>query len=229
MKEKYIRLKAMLLTGVIAITCSALTGCGDEIDTHTDSKQAIVVQEVTKRFGVGEHIISVPIKKDVRDKNFQYEYHPGYEPVGISLTAYGQLYSAFGGGAIIYTNNREVECSTSITDGHGNNTFLDFGIPVEYIQEVDLNNDDIKAFDVGEHIISVPIKKDVRDKNFQYEYHEGYEVVGIAATAQGRSFNGYGGGIVLYKNIVPVKCIHDDNGYTSFGIPFEVEKTKTLK
>ena len=60
MKNKYIRLKAMLLAGPIALTSPSLTACSNK-DSETNSNQEIIVQDSTMHFGVGEHIISVPI------------------------------------------------------------------------------------------------------------------------------------------------------------------------
>ena len=229
MKDKYIRLKAMLLSGSIALTSTSLAGCSNK-DNSTGSNQEIVSEVTTTHFGIGEHIISVPIspKNDIRFSNVQYDYYPGYEPIGISLTATGKYTNSFGGGAIIYSNVEEVECTSNLVDKNGNYLYLEFGTPM-YIESEYGSNGNIKEFNVGEHIISIPIDEDNRSNNFQYEYHEGYEVVGIATTATGQYTNIYGGGVLLYKNITPVKCTRGDNGYTSFGIPLEIEKTKTLK
>ncbi len=227
MKNKYIRLKAMLLAGTIAITGASLSSCDN--NNEKTPNQAIVSQDTIARFNIGEHIISVPIEKDIRYSNVQYEYHPGYEPVGISVTAYGQSGNCFGGGAIIYVNTEEVDCPSNLVDKDGNYLYLDFGTPIFYKDdESDINNS-IKEFGIGEHIISVPINEDNRFEQFQYEYHEGYEVVGIATSAHGKVVNCFGGGVLLYKNIIPVKCIRGNDGYTTFGIPFEIEKTRTLK
>lgn len=228
MKDNYIRLKAMILAISIALTSTTLTGCSNK-NSRIDSNPGIVIQESTKHFGIGEHIISVPIEDDIRFDNFQYDYHAGYEPIGISITAHGKYDNDFGGGAIIYSNIDEVECSSSIRDKDGNYLYLDFGTPIYYVEKENDSNSEIKEFDVGEHIISIPIEKDNRFDNFQYEYRDGYEVVGIATSAHGMFDNDFGGGVLLYKNITPVKCTINDNGYTSFGVPLEIEKTKTLK
>lgn len=96
-------------------------------------------------------------------------------------------------------------------------------------QESIIEQESTIKFDIGEHIISVPIESDIRFNNSQYEYHESYEVIGIATSAKGKSVNSFGGGVLLYKNIIPVKCTRGDNGYTSFGIPYEKKQVKTLK
>ena len=54
-------------------------------------------------------------------------------------------------------------------------------------------------------------------------------MVQITISAHGMFDNDFGGGVLLYKNITPVKFDRVDNGYTSFGIPLKIEKTKTLK
>ena len=62
-----------------------------------------------------------------------------------------------------------------------------------------------KEFDVGKHIISIPLeeREDPRDKVMQYEYHEGYKVIGIAVTDYRGS---YTGSCIMYKNDYPVIC-----------------------
>ena len=77
----------------------------------------------------------------------------------------------------------------------------------------------VETFDIGEHIISVPIdnpKKEIQT----YEYHDGYKVIDIE--------NNY----ILYVNDEPVKCIgYIDNNeevhFIEFGEPVENENTKT--
>lgn len=230
MKNKYIRLKAILLAGTIALTSPSLTACSNK-DSETNSNQEIIAQDSTMHFGVGEHIISVPIspKNDIRFNNVQYDYYPGYEPIGISITAHGMFDNDFGGGAIIYANIEEVDCSSRLVDKNGNYLYLDFGTPTYYTEDEYNVKGNIKEFNVGEHIISVPISEDNRFDYFQYEYRDGYEVVGIATSAHGKFDNDFGGGVLLYKNITPIKCVREDNGYTSFGIPIEKENTKKLK
>lgn len=224
MKDKYTKLKALLLAGTIALSSSTLTGCSSD-----KSEENELIEESKVCFDVGRHIISEPIKEDVRFDNFQYDFHPGYEPIGISLSSYGSYFDTYDGGAIIYSNNEEVTCSSVSKDKNGEFQYLDFGTPLYSSKKVDDNLEDIKEFGVGEHIISVPIEEDNRYDNFQYDYHEGYEVVGVSSTSYGKYNGYYGGGVLLYKNITPVKCIRNDNGYTSFGIPIEKVKTKTLE
>lgn len=222
MKKLSVRLKTILLAGSIVFTSSNLVGCSDN---HSKSDDPMSFQE----FNEGEHIISIPIENDIRSSNAQYEYHPGYAPVGISVTAYGRGANNFGGGAIIYSNTEKVECSSNLIDETGNYLYLDFGVPIEYQKQGEHLSNEVKKFDVGEHIISVPIEEDNRSDNFQYEFHEGYEIIGMATSAFGRQANNFGGGVLLYKNIVPVRCNLNDDGYTTFGIVIEKEKIKTYE
>ena len=230
MKDKYIRLRAMLLASTIALSSTSLVGCSNK-NNGIGLNQELVSEAVTTHFGMGKHIISVPIseKNDIRFSKVQYDYYPGYEPIGISITAHGMSDNVFGGGTIIYSNVDEVECLSNLVDEKGNYLYLNFGTPVYTVEEEYNINENIKSFDVGQHIISIPISEENRFEQLQYEFHEGYEVVGIATTAYGKYDNIFGGGVLLYKNITPVKCIRGDNGYTSFGIPLETEKNKTLK
>lgn len=225
---KYKNLKVTRYMTMLALTTTLslgmLVGCGEK-----EEVEVTILEMQPKHFEIGEHIISIPIKEDVRDKNCQYEYHEGYEPVGISLTAYGRAAGYFGSGSIIYANVTEVDCLYSQADKDGNPVYLDFGTPTYENETENIVEGNIKEFGVGEHIISIPLKEDNEENNIQYEYHEGYEIVGIASTACGRSTRHFSGGVLLYKNIVPVKCINTDDGYTNFGIPTEMEKTKTYE
>lgn len=218
----------ILLAGTMITT---FVGCSNSYSDQDDlaKQEPTTQQESTMKFDVGEHIISVPIYQDIRYDNVQYEYHEGYEPVGISITAHGEYANHYGGGTIIYSNVEEVECSSSQKDTQGMYLYSNFGTPIYQDKKTDDTDYDIKEFGIGEHIISVPIEYDNRGANIQYKYHEGYEVVGTASSAHGKYANHYGGGVLLYKNIIPVKCTLDENGYTSFGIPYEKEQVKTLK
>lgn len=225
MKNRYLNLKAILLTATLALTGSGLTGCSV---SGENNKTILVLEREATHFDIGEHILSVPIleSEDVRLKNYQYEYHPGYDVVGISLTSYGQHSNNFGGGSIVYVNNEEVDCSTNLKDQDGNYVYLYFGTPINNRETRENNNE----FGVGEHIISVPIMEtdDNRENEVQYEYHEGYVVVGISTSAYGKNGNVFGGGVILYKNVVPVVCSLSEDGYTTFGTPIEVEKEHLL-
>lgn len=224
------KIKALVLAGGLVLTTVGLSGCSSNYDLKTIQVETME----TKKFAIGEHIISVPIshENDVREKNIQYKYYPGYEPSGISITAHGKFDNDFGGGAIIYSNVEEVECSSDLVDKNGNYLYLNFGTPTYTNEEEYGSNNSIKEFDVGQHIISVPIGQDNRFDQFQYEYHDGYEVVGMATSAHGMFDNDFGGGILLYKNITPVKCTRVESGeygFTSFGVPRELVKVKTLE
>lgn len=214
--------KAILLAGTLA-----LVSCQSR-------KECIPYQEVYETnevlFDVGQHIISIPISsnQDVRSDIIQYDYYEGYEPVGISLTGYGKVENHFGGGSILYINVEKVLCTSNLVDQDGNYIYNDIGKTI-YHEEDNIEDCSIKKFDIGMHIISVPITYDNRLENWQYPYHEGYEVVGIGSTAYGKLGNYFGGGVLLYKNIVPVNCVKTKNGYSNFGIPIEYEKVKTLE
>ncbi len=78
-----------------------------------------------QEFAPGEHIISIPLKTD-SDDNTLYEYYDGYEPIGISTSAYGRYVYNYGGGCILYVNRDKVKC---IKDENG--TYTSFGVPEE--------------------------------------------------------------------------------------------------
>jgi len=220
MKKDYLRLKAMLVAGALAVSGATLTGCGEKYDGNER-----VFQESTQEYGadlldVGKHIISVPIKDPVYNI-MQYNYHPGYKVVGITSSS---LLYTFNGACLVYVNEYPVECNCTDVDKNGNRIYGKFGKPIGYERkETDKNE-----FNPGEHIISVPIDDAPYYGITQFEYHEGYEVVGMASSSSGYFFDG---GCVLYVNTVPVKCtltkVEDGKElYLSFGTP--MEETKTL-
>lgn len=227
MKDYYTRLKAALLAGTIALSGVGLSGCGSNQNNAVAGGPIIMERQTVKTFLPGEHIISKPINADIRNAVYQYDYIPGYEPIGISVSGFGSLGDTFGGTTIIYQNTDIVTCSSNATDVDGQNLYLDFGTPIDgsYVtQEVDGE----KEFAPGEHIISVPLDTDVRSDSYQYTPIDGYEIVGIATSAYGSFSNLYGGGALLYKNVIPVKCSADERGYTSFGTPIVSERENTL-
>lgn len=226
MKNKYMRLKAMLLAGFFAVTSTGFTGCGSN---KYDGNELVISQSVQnlekKIFDVGEHIISVPIKNPTSEIK-QYNYHEGYKVVGIATANYAYN---FGGACLIYENEYPVECYSSITDKSGNHIYETFGNPIDFYVDKTNKTSYTKDFNIGEHIISIPIKNPT-SKAKQYEYYEGYEVVGIATANYGYNF---GGACILYVNNQPVTCTlteikNNQELYLTFGVPVEKEKTKTL-
>ena len=95
-----------------------------------------------------------------------------------------------------------------------------------------------KEYDVGKHIISIPLDKneDPTEKAMQYEYHEGYKVIGMAVA---NYKSGYRGSCIMYKNDYPVVCkgeTLDNYGNIIYGFgeavgyeKHEEYKTKFLK
>lgn len=220
MKKKNLKIFALALSGVLSAT--QLTGCGTP-PIYNEEKGC----EFTREFGIGEHVLSVPLGDTVPNGIMQIESHPGYEVVGVSISAYGEYSSHYGGGVVVYANSEEVECSSNLYDNNGNFVYLDFGVPVNYDNETEVSKED--EFAPGQHVILVPIEDNIMQDNYQYQCHEGYEVVGITVSAYGEYSSHYGGGAVMYKNSVTVKCQKGENGYTSFGIPVVKEQVKGLK
>ena len=218
--ENLKRLVCVPLVGLIMAT--SLAGCDDE-----PKIEEIVSYEDydDKIFDAGEHIISIPID-DPTQETVQYESHEGYKPIGISTSAYGRYGYNYGNGKLLFVNEYPVKCNPTYKKGE-ELLYTEFGKPVEYEKETTKSGDNWQEFNPGEHIISVPLKKD-SDDNTQYECYEGYEPIGMASSAYGRYGYRYGGGCILYTNTEKVKCIKDENGtYTSFGIP--EEDTKVLQ
>lgn len=221
MKIKNLKMFGLALSGILTMT--SLSGCGSS-PMYYEEKGI----EFTKEFDVGEHIISVPLEDDISEKPMQIAAHPGYDIKGISTSAYGQSFSYYAGGAIVFSNDEVVECKSNLYDENGNYVYLNFGTPLNYEERNEDSNDDIREFDVGEHILSIPIENDISENNVQYEYHEGYEVVGIAISAYGKSFSYYAGGAILYKNVVPVRARCHEDGYVAFGEPIAKELGRGL-
>lgn len=158
------------------------------------SNQELVINNYEKE----PYVISIPIEEDIRFNNIQYEYYEGYNPVGISIKTYGNLNDKYRVGNIIYSKQPDLK------------------------KEIINNDSNIKIFNIGEHIISIPLKDN-------YEYHEGYEIVGVANTAYAKKGDNYSNGVVLYINTELVECIKEKDGYINFGIPIENEKVKNLE
>ena len=226
MKNKYLRLKALLLAGTIAVTSAGLSGCSSDkyegMELRTSSSQTYD----KKVFGVGEHIISVPIKNPTSGVN-QYNYHPGYKVAGIASANFSYSYA---GACILYENEYPVECYSTGTDKNGNSLYESFGDPIDFSREEANKTGNTRDFGVGEHILSVEIKNPTSDPK-QYEYHEGYEIAGIATAYYGYSF---GGACILYVNTEPVRCTvsgksGNKESYLTFGTPIEKGKVKVLE
>jgi hypothetical protein len=77
-----------------------------------------------KEFGVGEHILSVPISEDNRVEYYEYVSHEGYELVGIASIAVGK-YNSYGCCVALYKNTQPVNCVRN-KDG-----YTSFGKPIE--------------------------------------------------------------------------------------------------
>lgn len=83
-----------------------------------------------KEFGIGEHIISVPVNNDLKNGNYQYKYYEGYEVVGVASSAFGAYSGSYYGGALLYKNIVPVKCSLK------NNGYTEFGQPYELEEEM---------------------------------------------------------------------------------------------
>ena len=165
-----------------------------------------------KEFKPYEHIISTSIELD-KGKISQIPYHDGYRLQGITIDSNGKT--------AVYVNTKNVWCISNGKDKDNNDVYNEFGISEDFKTSKDY-------YETYEHVLAVPIS-DPSDKNIQYEYHEGYEVIDIAAYVFGR-YQAYGNGYIIYSNNVPVKCERDENDKClDFGTPITTEKVKTLR
>lgn len=220
----------LLCTSIIVAV--PLTCCGEELP-----KMKIVEETQTTTFDTNEHIVSVPSKKDSLKQNVQYDYHEGYIPVGISISqtscAFSPLYD---GEVIVYKNIESVECTSKIVDQNGTYIYNAFGQTKEPKHKVHYNYEDGRIFQPGEHIISIPTKNINSETQVQYEYHEGYEFVGVGNTINSSFNSSNTSGCILYVNTDPVICepaVEKENykmTYNQFGKPVTKEKEgqKTL-
>lgn len=181
----------------------------------------------TKEFLPGEHVISIKIDSPL-EKAQQYEYYPGYKPVGIASATYGKYDSNDSGSCILYVNEYPVEAkSTGIKDEQP--FFGDFGIPIDYIQPEINESNEVVEFAPGEHILSIPIN-DPTNFDMQYSFYEGYEPIGIATASYGQYDDVSAGSCILYVNTETVECEkQEDNEYVEFGKVKEQQKTLIKK
>lgn len=215
--EKIKKLICVPLTGLIMMT--SLAGCSKE------PQMVAVEQEENddKIFNEGEHIISIEIDDPTQEK-IQYEYHPGYKPVGISTEAYGHYSYSFGKAHMLYVNEYPVKCRPTYQK-ESELFYTDFGEPLKYEREKTESGSSWKEFNIGEHILSIPLEGNEID-DYQVKYYDGYEPIGIATSALGKYSYTYVGGCILYTNTEKVKCTKDNDtdSYTTFGIPEEESK-----
>jgi hypothetical protein len=188
-----------------------------------------------KVFETGEHIISVVI--DEPDNYIsQFNGHDGYKCVGMGISAYGQYGCSFGGACLLFVNDEPVEAYANDMDYNGKFAYERFGTPINPTNEFNYVSDTEKVFNAGEHILAIQIFEDPTQDNFQYEAHDGYEIIDISTTAYGKYGYAFGNAYVLYTNTVPVKCLityTKENGEPeclAFGTPIEIDKPleKTL-
>ena len=181
-------LTSVLLAGIVLITGSSLTGCSDS--EYPNNNSTFIDKEYndedtgkTKIFQPGEHIISKNTTEKIteEDENNPYneitqvEYHDGYKCVGLGISVYvpykGST-SSFDEASIVYINENEVECKSSGKDANGNDVYTDFGNPIGYKKVETKEIDDQKEFEIGTHILIIPVKSP-DEKDVQYTFHEG--------------------------------------------------------
>ena len=219
--EKLKKLLCVPLLGLIMAT--TLAGCSEEEQSTIETVEAGTYDD--KIFNEGEHIVVIPIDNPLEESK-QYEYHEGYKVVGISSSTFGKISPYFDEAYLVYENEYPVKASVTAKKDD-KLLYTDFGTPIEFSREKTTSGTRWKEFNEGEHIISVPLE-DMNNENYQIDYYDGYEVIGIATSSYGKIAGYYAGGCVLYKNTQKVKCVEDDEGKcTTFGIP--VEETKILE
>ena len=233
----------ILLTGTMLVTGSSLTGCSVDYpnnnSTFVEKNNKEENSKKTKVFNPGEHIISKRIN-DITEKDennpyneiHQIEYHDGYKCVGLGISvrgAYKGRTTYFDEASVVYINEYEVECKSSGKDINGNEVYTDFGSPINFTKNTNKEIDDEKVFEIGTHILTVPVKSP-EEADIQYTYHDGYELVDIALTGDHYRDND---AIAMYVNTEKVKCKKtntnketNESEFHEFGTT--IEKNKTL-
>lgn len=192
-------------------------------DSHTKI-QKITYEQVLESepsfMEKGEHAIAVKSEFDTKEKQ-QLPVPNGYELRGIN-------YDIGLSHTILYVNTETVLCYPTGETETGEFVYQDICTPISGQEEKEEQSED-RDFEVGEHVIIAPIR--LSEKNMQFEFHEGYEVIDI---------NAYYGtdilydGCIVYKNTVPVRVHASGKNkktgefvYNQFGTPIEKEKIKT--
>lgn len=218
---------ALALAAVLSIT--PLTGC-DSDKTVIPIEEQIESEDLYETFLPGEHIVSIKIEEDLRDKITQHEYHEGYKPIGMASFTYGRLGPSYNGTIITYINTDIVKCkATEIKDGkveYGN-----FGTVIE--KRETKKSDNKKVLMPYEHIITVPIKIDSTHSTPEIDFIEGYELIGVEFVTYGRLSCCLDDGYALYINVVPVECNYNYEEeiakLNTIGTPVEEGKKLTLE
>jgi hypothetical protein len=181
---------------------------------------------VIEMFEPGEHIVIEDVTSPL-NKKVQYKSHPGYKPVGFSTSTYGSLKEKDAGTSIMFINTETVQANAN-----GKNEeeyyFGEFGIPVDYEKRIEDESNE-KEFAPGEHILSISITNP-ESYDIEYEYHEGYEPIGLATASYGDTCKTFAGASILYTNTKTVECKKQENNeYTEFGTLKEKAKEKVKK
>lgn len=218
------KLKKILVLATLGTLTLSTTGCSRTNAIESEE----IVQENKKTFQPGEHVIAVVIKdRSVRPtvKIVEYQAHAGYEPIGISATAYGRDNYHPGASHILFRNTEEVIVEPTEITADGKYLYEDFGVPTnKKEQEARKETDTTIEYLPGEHIISIPYYG-YSSKNMQFEYHDGYEIIGIANSSYGMSNQQDNRGCILYVNTEKVKVKKDiSKDELPFGTPLEEEK-----
>lgn len=198
-------------------TLSTNDNLEDDLDYAFETTVAYDPEQIEVTFAPGEHIIAIAIENPLGGP-MTYVGHPGYKPIGISASKYGQYTSIYRAGYIIFENVVEVKTTATDIDDKGNYIYNNFGTPVDY-EISDLGEN---SYDIYQHIISIPCE--MKASRTQIQSVEGYELVGIATAAYGKTGGIDAGSCLLYVNTVPVKDCVDEYNIPKFGTPIEKQK-----
>lgn len=85
-------------------------------------------------FPAGTHILSIPVDDPTDNKNVEYIFHEGYEPVGLASASYGEANEHDGGACILFVNAEDVT-----VEKNEENKYTEFG-KVKEEQKVKVKN-----------------------------------------------------------------------------------------
>lgn len=199
-------------------TLTTDTSLDDEnLENYFETTVAYDPEQIEVTFAPGEHIVAVTIDDPLGEPTV-YKGHPGYKPIGVSASAYGEYISSYHAGYMLFENTVEVKTTATDTDSKGNYIYNNFGTPVDY----ESKSYGANSYDAYQHIIAMPFIPN--GPRTQIESIAGYEIVGVATAAYGRYGGSSAGSCILYVNIEPVENCVDEYNIPKFGTPIEKQK-----
>jgi len=106
-------------TGETYETLSTNDNPKDDLDYAFETTIQYDSKRIDVTFAPGEHIVAIAIENPLGGP-MTYVGHPGYKPIGISASKYGEYTSIYRAGYIIFENVVEVKTTATDIDDKGN-------------------------------------------------------------------------------------------------------------